>query len=80
LVLRQHRRDFQDRNIISDLTSFAHLNYSIQENSVVHEQWVQQYGPTIKYKAFQVSTTFDVLDVVCLFFRGTAYTRSTLAL
>jgi hypothetical protein len=28
------------------------LTSEIQENSVLHEQWVQQYGPTIKYKVF----------------------------
>jgi len=24
---------------------------TIQENSVLHEKWVQEYGPTLKYKA-----------------------------
>ncbi|KAJ7912531.1 cytochrome P450 [Mycena leptocephala] len=30
------------------------------ENSVMHEQWVQQYGPTIKYKAFQMNRLYTV--------------------
>ncbi|KAJ7778733.1 cytochrome P450 [Mycena maculata] len=36
------------------------------ENSVLHEQWVQEYGPTIKYKAFFGMTRLYTTDTGAL--------------
>ncbi|KAJ7334856.1 cytochrome P450 [Mycena albidolilacea] len=36
------------------------------ENSVLHEQWVQQYGPTIKYKVFLGMTRLYTTDTTAL--------------
>jgi hypothetical protein len=53
--------------IMLDLTWSLVLTSEIQENSVLHEQWVQQYGPTIKYKVFLGVTTLIGSSIVCSF-------------